>query len=81
MNFSFSEPTIKRVRRGTGYRVEGFAITGEEESTIWFAFESRIHCEIEDIGKAVELFNCFNGILDILKRKGGFSETTSHIFG
>jgi hypothetical protein len=34
MNFSFSEPIIKRVRRGTGYRVEGFARTGEEGRTI-----------------------------------------------
>lgn len=54
------------MRRGQGYRIEGYAIFTPNEKTVWFALEGymvdTINIELEDLGKAKQVYEYFDTI-------------------
>jgi len=63
----FDEPTLKKVRRGGGYRIESFAVFAPDEKTVWFCFEGfreSLSIELEDLGKAKDVWKFFNALFN-----------------
>jgi len=63
----FDEPTLKKVRRGGGYRIESFAVFAPDEKTMWFCFEGfreSLSIELEDLGKAKDVWKFFNTLFN-----------------
>jgi len=63
----FDEPTLKKVRRGGGYRIESFAVFAPDEKTVWFCFEGfreSLSIELEDLGKAKDVWKFFNTLFN-----------------